>query len=184
MLHQARYGLKRKASKQLQPPWKGLRGLADFESLLDQVDFTKKLQVKNWFLAECNAQLEELINREFEIEFTRGVAAWLRSQKELKQADLVKLQKEHRVRAELIAVDEEYQNNTKLKKDTAAIFPWDLPQWDEGASKAMTSASLHTNMTALGVQKTHELLEEKKSKLISRAKELETELKALGQSMF
>jgi hypothetical protein len=48
----------------------------------------------------------------------------------------------------------------------------------------MTSASLHTNVTALGVQNTHELLEEKKSKIISRAKELETELKTLGQSMF
>ena len=176
--------MKRKASKQLQPPRKGLRGQTDFESLLDQVDFTQKLQVKNWFLAKRNGQLEEHIDAEFEIELTRGVAAWLRSQKELKQADLVKLQEEHRVRAELIAVAEEYQNNTKLKNDTAAIFPWDLPQWDEDTSKAMTSAFLRTNMTALGVQKTHELLGEKKSKLISRAKELERDLKALGQSMF
>jgi hypothetical protein len=86
--------LKRKASKQLQPPRKGLRGQTDFESLLDQVDFTQKLQVTNWFLAKRKDQLQEHIDVPFEIELTRGMVAWLRSQKELKQADLVKLQEE------------------------------------------------------------------------------------------
>lgn len=54
----------------------------------------------------------------------------------------------------------------------------------ESTSQTMTAASFQINIAALGVQKTHELLREKKLQLISRARELEIELKALGKPLF
>lgn len=72
---------------------------------------------------------------------------------------------------------DENKNNAKLKKETKAFFPYDLPEWDDDTSTEMTTALFRTNLTTLGVQKAHEMLEEKRSSLLSRAKKLEKELK-------
>jgi hypothetical protein len=181
------YTLKRKASQQLHPAREAMRDQPNFEELLDQLDLRKKLWAKNEWLTDHIKLIESQIDEKdvFGIPPSPDLSAWITMEKASKQACLVKLREEHRLRTELSTTATEYRVNTKLKSSTASIFPSVLtPWWIDRLSPAITSESLNANIAARGVQRAHQLLDEKRLILVARAVDLERELKALGQPIF
>lgn len=76
------------------------------------------------------------------------------------------------------------KGNNKKIKETGALYPWDLGEWDDETLTAITTALFRTILTALGVQKAHGMLEEKRTDKLPRAKKLERELNNIGASLF
>lgn len=185
MLSQTCYTLKRKASNQLQPQKKICGDQTDFEALLGDDDFVQKLSIKNDWLKDYIKVTELQIAKDMGFAVpSPSLSAWITSQKVSKQPDLVSKREEHRLRADLETIATEYCAKTKLRSSTASFVPSLLPPlWKEHTTLAISLESFNANITALDLQKAHELLEAKGLGLIARAKEIEGGLKALGQSM-
>lgn len=175
---QGKYQLKRKAVDEDGAVSKRLRGTTEISVLLETEDLSAKLAIQNSMVAKIIECLEEIIWEGTSNTCGTTMEAWGKKIIGPLEKSCDEALKVRELCKQLSGLLNEYKSNKELEERSWSDATWRSDKW----VGPISTCSNDLQIRVLGMQKLHEMIDEKRADIIGRADKLEQELKKLGVS--